>query len=258
MPERTEYAHGTPSWVDLAATDLDRAREFYARVLEWEYRDETAGEGARYDVARVGGRAVAGMMAAAGSVPPGWGAYVTVDDVDAAVGAAVAAGAAVAVDPVDVQDEGRMARIVDVVGAAIGLWEPRGVAGADLVSEPGGFIWTELLCGDCASAAAFYGELFGWKAEEVPAPDGSEAMLFSGQEGPVASARDPRSDLPPTWLVYFACEDADACSAAIAEAGGAIAIPPIDAPFGRMGAAVDVNGAAFAFIAPNTNHEPAA
>ena len=85
-----------------------------------------------------------------------------------------------------------------------------------------------------------------------------EAMLFAGEEGPVASVRDPRSTLPPTWLVYFACEDADACAAAISEAGGAIAIAPIDAPFGRMGAAVDSRGAAFGFIATPPEYEPAA
>jgi predicted enzyme related to lactoylglutathione lyase len=92
----------------------------------------------------------------------------------------------------------------------------------------------------------------------MPAPDGSEAMLFAGDEGPVASTRDPKSSLPPTWLVYFACEDADECAAAITEAGGAIAIAPVDAPFGRMGAAVDSRGTAFAFIATNPAYEPAA
>ncbi|MDH3225940.1 MAG: VOC family protein [Thermoleophilia bacterium] len=257
MPERTEYAPGTPSWVDLSAADLDAARAFYSRVFGWKYRDEAAGEGSVHSVAQVDGKAVAGLWAA-GDSPPGWNTYVTVQEVDGAVSAALAAGASTALEPVDAEADGRMARIVDAVGAQVSLWEPRKRAGAELVSEPGGFIWTELLCGDCARAAEFYGSLFGWEAEAMPAPDGSEAMLFAGREGPVASVRDPKSSLPPTWLVYFACEDADACAAAVADAGGAIAIEPIDAPFGRMGAAVDVNGAAFAFIATNPEYELAA
>jgi hypothetical protein len=257
MPERSEYAPGTPSWIDLSAAGVDAAREFYARVFGWEYREQPVEDGGLYYTALVRGKAVGGMMAA-GDAPPGWNTYVSVADVEAAAADAVAAGASMVMEPMDVQDAGRMAVIVDAVGARVSLWEPREMAGAELVSEPGGFIWTELLCGDCAKAAEFYGALFGWVAEDTPAPDGSEAMLFAGEEGPVASVRDPRSSLPPTWLVYFACEEADACAAAITEAGGAIAIAPVDAPFGRMGAAVDSRGAAFAFIATRPDYEPAA
>lgn len=35
MPERTSYAEGTPSWVDLSTTDPAKAQAFYGELLGW-------------------------------------------------------------------------------------------------------------------------------------------------------------------------------------------------------------------------------
>ena len=45
MPERTEYANGTPSWVDLATTDVAAVESFYGGILGWEAEQMPAGEG---------------------------------------------------------------------------------------------------------------------------------------------------------------------------------------------------------------------
>ena len=256
MPERSEYAPGTPSWVDLAAPDLDKARSFYATVLGWSYRNEDVGADVPYDIALVGDRTVAGLMPVTGA--PGWNTYVAVADLEDAVRRAEDAGGQVAIAPTSTGEDGRMARITDPLGASVGLWEAGTVAGAELVNEPGALIWNELICGDLDTAARFYGDLFGWDAAEEPAPGGGRALLFNGESGPVASARDPQSGIGALWLVYFACEDADACTRAITDAGGAIAIAPLDASFGRMGAAVDSNGVPFAFVAADPEYAPAA
>lgn len=39
MPEKTSYAHGTPSWVDLGTTDLADAKRFYGALFGWEFDD---------------------------------------------------------------------------------------------------------------------------------------------------------------------------------------------------------------------------
>ncbi len=37
MPERSSYAPGVPSWVDLATTDPAAARDFYGQLFGWEF-----------------------------------------------------------------------------------------------------------------------------------------------------------------------------------------------------------------------------
>ena len=75
--ERTSYAPGTFSWVDLATTDAAAAKAFYAGMFGWEMEDNDAGGGAVYTMCRLDGDAVAGLyemteeMRATGA-PPNW------------------------------------------------------------------------------------------------------------------------------------------------------------------------------------------
>ena len=43
MPERTQYAPGTPSWIDLQTTDQDGAKKFYGAMFGWDYDDQPVG-----------------------------------------------------------------------------------------------------------------------------------------------------------------------------------------------------------------------
>ena len=45
MGERTHYAPGTFSWVDLTTTDQDAARAFYRALFDWGADDMPAGRG---------------------------------------------------------------------------------------------------------------------------------------------------------------------------------------------------------------------
>ena len=49
--------------------------------------------------------------------------------------------------------------------------------------EPGTFCWVDLVTTDPASTKTFYGELFGWEAEDVPAGEaGTYTMLRIGRD----------------------------------------------------------------------------
>ena len=61
MGERTRYESGTFSWVDLATTDQDGAKAFYAGLFGWEYDDQPIGDGATYTLCRLDGRDVAAI-----------------------------------------------------------------------------------------------------------------------------------------------------------------------------------------------------
>ena len=98
MTEHTSHAPGTPNWVDLMASDVDQAKDFYAGLFGWELQDEFDGDGNRiYSMARLGGKAVAGI----GGIPPGmempsvWNTYVATADLDSTAQAVEAAGGSV-------------------------------------------------------------------------------------------------------------------------------------------------------------------
>src|SRR4051795_862588 len=164
MGERTSYAPGTFSWAELVTSDAGVAKTFYTSVFGWEYRDNPVGDGMVYSTALRDGKDVAALYT--GDQPPHWNCYVTVESADASAERAGELGAQIAAEPFDVMDVGRMAVIVDPLGAPLCLWEPRTHIGAQLVNAPGALNWNDLLTPDPEASARFYGELFGWTAEE--------------------------------------------------------------------------------------------
>ena len=108
MAERTEYAPGTPSWVDLATPDLEASEAFYGALFGWAFDAQDTGDVDNpYVLAAQSGTAVAGLMRltpemSAGGMPPVWSTYVTVTDADASVAKAKELGGVVMRDAMDV------------------------------------------------------------------------------------------------------------------------------------------------------------
>ena len=124
---------------------------------------------------------------------------------------------------------------------------------------PGTFSWTDLSTPDPAVAAAFYGALLGWEAEEVPAgPDATYWMMRVGGRD-VAGMSAMREDqlaagAPPAWLSYVTVEDAESGAERVAELGGAVMLPAFDVlEAGRMALVRDPQGAVFALWEPRAH-----
>jgi len=261
MAERTQYAAGTPSYVDLSSTNVDAAKQFYAATFGWEYVESPTPNGP-YSMATTGGKAAAGLMAqqpeqAEMGMPSMWSTFVTVDDAEQAVATAEAAGGQIHAPVMDVMEAGRMAVIGDPTGAVCCVWEAREHIGAQVVNEHGALTWTALHTGDQAAAADFYGRLFGWEANQVESPTGPSTM-FMLDGAPIASAHDLMGGAPPHWSVYFAVDDCDSCAEAVTGNGGRLMMEPTDMPPGRMSAAMDPTGAAFNVIQLNPDFDPTA
>ena len=210
MPERKEYAPGTPNWVDLQTTDQDAAKRFYGDLFGWTFDDMPMDEasGAVYSMAQLKGHDVAaiaplGDQAAAG-VPPHWNSYVSVGDADQTAALA---------------REGRRHRVHagvrrarrrphdDLRGPDRG--DDHRVAGEEphrrgAGQRPGAFSWNELLTPDVPKAAAFYNKVFGWDANPVEGMPYTEFKLHGESIGGAgtrrcpASRRSGRSTSPPT------------------------------------------------------------
>ena len=113
--------HGTLSWNELMTTDVAAARHFYGALFGWETEDYP-GEEMNYVLVKVGGEAVGGMMALppeCAGMPPAWGVYVTVADVDATARQVEALGGTLLRPPEDIPGVGRFCVLQDPQGATL-------------------------------------------------------------------------------------------------------------------------------------------
>jgi len=112
-------APGALSWTELATGEPEKAAQFYADVLGVEI--ETMEGPVPYRVMKIGGEPVAGILTKTpemGDFPDAWDVYFAVEDVDAAVAKAEAAGATVLKPAFDVAGGGaRLAVLQDPRGA---------------------------------------------------------------------------------------------------------------------------------------------
>lgn len=275
------YIPGVPCWTDTVHPDPTAAAAFYGELFGWEC-EETMPPGApdSYIVGRIDG----GDVAAIGSVPPGsagdaaWNTYVWVASVDATTASAVAAGATVLSEPVDIFDAGRMAMLTDPEGATFGLWEPRVHRGAQVVNQPGSICFNDLYTRDPERAAAFYGATFGWELVDI---DGGPMWALPGygdfletlKPGTIANAAEmgapagfvnvvasvvpispDDTQTEAQWGVTFGVDDTDAAVKLAVELGGTVVAEPTDAPWVRFAVVADPQGAVFTaseFVPPN-------
>jgi hypothetical protein len=117
--------HGAFSWSELMTGDPAAAAAFYGPLFGWRIETMDTG-GGPYHLLKVGEAAVGGIMktpAEAGPMPPAWGCYVTVDQVDATVAQATALGGKVIVPAMDIPGVGRMAVIADPQGATLSVMQ---------------------------------------------------------------------------------------------------------------------------------------
>lgn len=257
MGKRERYEPGTFSWVDLATTDIDGSKSFYAMLFGWNYHDQV-GEGLTYSLAQLGADRVTAMLdmsarAAEQGVPAHWNSYVTVDSADAFAERAQSLGGQVAVHPHDVLDVGRRSTILDPGGAALVLWQPRTTIGATVFSEPGTLCWNDLATRSFDAALTFYGELFDWDFEQAGTEGGGRYAVVrraGANETPHGGIRElgDGEAVEDGWIPYFAAEDRDRAVKAARGAGAEAVIGPAELPAGRAAVVRDPAGALFGIL----------
>jgi predicted enzyme related to lactoylglutathione lyase len=119
-------------WVDLAATDVVSAAQFYQQLFGWTSREQPA-NGGHFTRLQAAGRDVGSLYQLrrellGRGVPSHWTPYVRVLDVDHTTRRASEIGGTVIVRPFEVSGIARIGLIADAVGAQIGLWESVGQA----------------------------------------------------------------------------------------------------------------------------------
>jgi uncharacterized protein len=121
--ENAFMQHGAFSWCELMTTNVAAAKSFYSELLGWSITETPVGD-TPYHIISIGGREIGGIMAipprAAGAFPS-WGAYVTVDDVDAIAQKAQELGARTIVPLTAIRDVGRFYTFQDPQGAVLSV-----------------------------------------------------------------------------------------------------------------------------------------
>ena len=267
----TDGPTGVHSWVETLQPDLGAARAFYGSLFGWDFRVPDPAAGDRYAIAALGGRDVAGFGTlpdlGGPPVPAMWGTWIRVADVREAVQRVTAASGHVVFGPLQAPG-GLRAVLADPTGAAFGVLDAGGPV-ARLVGEPGSWAMSSLHTPDPEAAAAFYGQVFGWRAE--PVRPGGTLTVFR-LAGHVAAAPDPAlpedavgvmaglpagagaPGVPPHWSVNFRVADTDDVARRATELGGRVLVPPTDTPGLRSALLVDPQGG----VVPVNQSVPAA
>jgi uncharacterized protein len=254
MGARTEYTPGTFIWADLATSDQDAAKTFYAGLFAWEADDMPVGDdGVVYSMQRRDGHFVAAIAPQqeeqrVAGVPPLWNSYVSVESADAAAERAAELGGTVHAGPFDVVDAGRMAVISDPQGAIFMVWEKRGHFGAGLVNSPGALCWNELASPDPQASGEFYAGLFGWDVSPMEGAPTPYLVIKNGERSNGGIA-ELQPGVPPHWLVYFATEEIDAGVAKAEQLGATKLSGPHDIGIAKFAVMADPQGATFALYA---------
>lgn len=113
--------HGAFGWFELMTTDVETAKTFYNGLFGWEYETVPI-PGAEYTMVKVDGIAVAGIMEMTKeckSMPPSWGIYITVNDVDTTVASIAELGGKVLRPAFDIPQVGRFCVLQDPHGAIL-------------------------------------------------------------------------------------------------------------------------------------------
>lgn len=260
MSEQRTYPAGVPCWVDLEASDVEAACEFYSGLFGWELADAAPPDApVSYFIATLGGADVAAIGPGDSG---GWNTYIAVEDAEEAATAVTRAGGRVTLGPEPVGPAGTRVDAGDTQGASFRLWQPGRRLGAQRVNEPGTWNFSHLSTSDSDAAIPFYAEVFGWQV----AIFGDAGMAHvPGYGAHLAATSDPEiyerqanapdgfedavagiiraEDGPAEWQVMFSVADRDE-AAADAERLGAEVTAAYETDWTRIARIRDPLGAA--------------
>ena len=111
-------------YIELGTKDAKGAKEFYGKLLDWEFGEMDMGGGEKYITINSGQEPYGGILKLPDpNIPPMWLVYIGVDDVSAKTEEAKKLGATIIKEKTEVPDMGWFSVIMDPTGAPIAFWE---------------------------------------------------------------------------------------------------------------------------------------
>jgi predicted enzyme related to lactoylglutathione lyase len=84
------------------------------------------------------------------------------------------------------------------------------------------FVHLELNTNDLGKSKTFYGELFDWKLEDMPMPQGTYTMINVGEGTGGGMMTHPVAGAPSMWLPYVLVDDVEASTQRAKKLGASI------------------------------------
>lgn len=228
-------------WTDTFLDDFEAGRKFYSEIFGWQYVDQHDNGQLVYSLAclnttdkSLNWAPVAGVgpcnFPKPEDVPWNWGVYILVPNVEEAIEKVTVAGGSICREPMDVMTAGRMGVCMDSNGAVIHLWQPLEHGGSEVGKVPGAVCWVELASRDVQKAIDFYGEAFGWEAEDSKQIE-SYWYLKDGEDI-VGGLHDGIEETggQEVWVPYFHVEQPHKTVDACRRLGGGVVHGPIQEP----------------------------
>jgi uncharacterized protein len=247
-------------WYELATTDIEAAKAFYASVVGWTTAETAPGDRG-YTLFIAGDTPAAGLT----KLPPEairtgalaqWNGYAAVEDVDAAAARVKQLGGTVYIPPTDT-NVSRFSVVADPQHATLVLVKgrERGQAEAGHPGAPGRVTWHELLTSDLEGAFAFYSALFGWtKANARSGPEGPYQNFSIGKEMAGTIALKPTDWPRSLWFYYINVAGIEAAAKRVNSNGGKVVSGPATVPGGaRVLHCLDPQGVPFCLIDTHVN-----
>lgn len=241
------------AWHELMTNDTEAAKRFYGQVVGWGTQG-WPDPNMNYTMWTNANGPVGGLMsleaAQQAGAPPYWMGTISIDDLDATVAKATSLGGTVVAPAHEIPNVGRYAVLADPTGAVFCLLQSSDPAPPINLRELGRISWNELWTSDPDAAWNFYRQVFGWVETGVMemGPGMTYRMFGRDAENSMGGIAMKQPEQPVSaWLFYATVDSADhACNRA-RELGAHVFMEPMDVPGGgRMFAAVDPQGAAFA------------
>lgn len=239
---------GIPLWYELMTTDAAKVAPFYREALGWSVAasGDRLPNGARYGmIDRADGSQAGGVLTMSEDMrehgaQPSWLIYINVDDTDEACARARQLGATIQMQPVTMENVGRMAMLTDPQGTLFYVMTPSPPDGSEPVGEspvfsPTGIgycAWNELNTQNAAEQEAVYTKLFDWEVTgEMPMPDGHTYKFMNIGDLPLGAISSMKPEnMPSQWLPYFRVADIDAAKGAVEANGGKVEMGPHEVP----------------------------
>jgi hypothetical protein len=254
-PASQDHHVGKVIFLELVTPDIAAAKQFYAGLFGWQFRDSQDGV-IKYAAASLNGSPVAGLVQR--EIPtgehrqPAWLSFLSVRDVDAAAANASQRGAKLLFGPHDFPDRGREAVFADPQGAVFAILASGSGDPADVLAAPGQWIWSSLITSDPDAGAAFYQVLFDYEVYELPAAAGREHLLLASDNYARASVNSLPAATPdrhPYWLNFVRVEDTVKMTARAVALGGRVLVEPrVDRHGGKVAVVADPSGAPFGLL----------
>jgi uncharacterized protein len=114
------------------------------------------------------------------------------------------------------------------------------------------FVHVELNTTDVSQAKSFYGNLFGWKLEDVTMPNGTYTMIQVGEGTGGGIMQHPVPGALSTWLAYVLVDDIAAATEKARSLGAVVMREVTEVPgAGWLSIIVDPTGATLGLWKPS-------